>query len=323
MRFSYKYSNVLFSFKDFKNNLCLKSVLIINCYNINKMNIAITGATGFIGKILSAYLRKVEKHRVVSLDRSMFHEGMSARLVQVLSETDVVINLAGASINRRWTQRYKKELYQSRVGVTQQLVRALEVAQPKPKLLISVSAVAYYPNFGRFDEDSYVCGEGFLSELCYDWEKEANKCPSSVRLVIARLGIVISPNGGFLKQLLRPIKMIKLASVISPGNQPFPWISINDLCNAFNFFIENETTRGTYNLVIPSTTIHSRFVHALAKVYRAWFIMVIPEFLIKLIFGEAASFMTTGQYVRPKRLLEAGFKFSVSNLEELMETIRS
>lgn len=112
------------------------------------MNIAMTGATGYIGKHLSNYLTEKGGHRIIPLGRAMFREGMSGLLVQTLTHCDVIINLAGAPINQRWTPEHKQELFNSRITVTHRIIRALNAVKTKPKLMISASAVGYYPSFG-------------------------------------------------------------------------------------------------------------------------------------------------------------------------------
>ena len=178
------------------------------------MNIAMTGATGYIGKHLSSYLTEKGGHRVIPLGRSMFREGMSGLLIQTLAHCDVVINLAGAPINKRWTPEYKQELFNSRIVVTNRIIRALNAVKTKPKLMISASAVGYYPSEAEVDEYTRTRGEGFLSDLCYAWEKEAKHCPEPTRLVITRFGVVLSPDGGAMQQMLRPLQATKIATAI-------------------------------------------------------------------------------------------------------------
>ena len=210
------------------------------------MNIAMTGATGYIGKHLSSYLTEKGGHRVIPLGRSMFREGMSGLLIQTLAHCDVVINLAGAPINKRWTPEYKQELFNSRIVVTHRIVRALNAVKTKPKLMISASAVGYYPPEVEADEYTRTRGEGFLSDLCYAWEKEAKRCPEPTRLVITRFGVVLSPDGGAMQQMLRPLQATKVATAIGPGTQSFPWIALHDLCRAMEFFIGHEETQGVF-----------------------------------------------------------------------------
>lgn len=272
------------------------------------MNIAITGASGFIGRHLTAFLTE-QGHRVIPLARPMFREGMLGCLVQALSHCEVVINLAGAPINRRWTADYKRELYDSRIYVTHRIIRALNAVRQKPKLMISASAVGYYPLKGTFDEYTNTRGDGFLPDLCYAWEKEARRCPPQTRLVITRFGIVLSPDGGAMEQMLRPLDM-KFAAAIGPGSQPFPWISVDDLCRAMDLFIGNPDLQGVFNLVAPQEITQCSFTRAMAKAYGAWGTVLVPRFVFRILYGEGASFVTDGQYVRPRRLLEAGFHFT-------------
>lgn len=282
------------------------------------MNIAISGATGFIGKHLTRFLTE-EGHRVVPLGRSMFREGMSGHLVQTLSHCDVVINLAGAPINKRWTPEYKKELYDSRVHVTGYIVRAMEAVKNKPKLMISASAVGYYPQEGSFDEYANTRGEGFLSDLCYAWEKEAKRCPVDTRLVITRFGVVLSPAGGAMEQMMKPLQLARVAAAAGPGTQPFPWISLHDLCRAMGFIIRKEDIKGVCNFVVPQPISQFAFTRAMAKANHAWATIVVPRAFFRLLYGEGGSFLTTGQNVRPTRLLEAGFEFAVPTVDKLFE----
>lgn len=287
------------------------------------MNIAITGATGFIGTILTSYLKRTQGVTIIPLNRPFFYDGMEERLIQTLSNCEVVINLAGAPISKRWSSRYKRTLYDSRVGVTRKLIHAMEQATVKPKLFISTSAVGYYPSNGRFDESIDACGEGFLSELAFDWEKEASYCPSEIRLVITRFGVVLSPKGGALKRMLQPLRLTWVATILGSGGQVFPWIGIDDLCRAMDFFIKNDFTHGIYNLVSPVQTTHGELIRKLSKVYGAWLVIKIPAILIRLLLGEASSFILEGQEVYPERLIKSGFSFSTPTIEHFLESIRS
>lgn len=282
------------------------------------MNIAISGATGFIGRHLTAFFT-AEGHRVLPLGRTMFREEMSGHLIQTLAHCDVVINLAGVPISRRWTPEYKREIYESRIHVTHHLIRSMEAVRQKPKLFISASAVGYYPQQGNFDEYTNTRGNGFLSDLCYAWEKEAKHCPPQTRLVITRFGIVLSPDGGAMEQMLKPLTMTKTAAVIGSGAQPFPWIDIKDLCLAMKFIIEHETVRGVVNLVAPQLITQYTFTRALAKAYHAWATIKVPRVAFRLLYGEGASFLTTGQNVHPTRMLEAGFQFTTPTIDRFFE----
>lgn len=283
------------------------------------MNIAMTGATGYIGKHLSNYLTEKGGHRVVPLGRSMFREGMSGHLIQALAHCDVIINLAGAPINKRWTPEYKQELFDSRITVTHRIIRALNAVMNKPKLMISASAVGIYPAEVESDEYTRTRGDGFLSDLCYAWEKEAKRCPQPTRLVITRFGVVISPDGGAMEQMLRPLHLTKMAAAIGSGTQSFPWIDIRDLCRAMAFLIDREDLRGVFNLVAPQSVSQLTFTRAMGKAYHAWTTFTVPKGIFRMLYGEAASSLTTGQKVHPARLLESGFGFTVPTVEKLFE----
>ncbi len=283
------------------------------------MNIAMTGATGYIGKHLSNYLTETGGHRIIPLGRAMFRERMSAHLIQTLTHCDVIINLAGVPINKRWTSAYEQKLFDSRVLVTHRIIRALNAVKTKPKLMISASAIGYYSSSLESDEYTPTRGDGFLSDLCYAWEKEAQRCAPPTRLIITRFGVVLSPDGGAMQQMLRPLKAMKVATVIGEGLQPFSWIDMRDLCRAMAFFIEREELNGVFNLVAPQTSSQLSFTKAMGKAYGAWMTFAIPKALLRIWFGQAASLVTDGQRVRPKRLLESGFKFSVPSVEKLFE----
>lgn len=146
---------------------------------LSMMNIAINGATGFIGSNLSHYLSCIG-HSVIPIGRAIYYD--QHKLKQTLEGTNVVINLAGASINHRWSKSYQHEIYSSRVDVTRQLVKAINSLSHKPELLISASAVGFYDSQGIHNEYNHRQGKGFLPALCRDWEAEANQVSSDIRL---------------------------------------------------------------------------------------------------------------------------------------------
>ena len=145
------------------------------------MNIAISGASGFIGTHLTAYLNK-QGHTIIPLRHAIFRDEMDGELQQIISHCDGIINLAGASINHRWTHSYMEELVRSRIDVTSRLVKAMKSSAHKPSFFISVSAVGYYSDKGSYDEKTAVKGEGFLAELCHLWEAEAKNCPPETQI---------------------------------------------------------------------------------------------------------------------------------------------
>lgn len=281
------------------------------------MRIVITGASGFIGKYLSDYLAALN-HQIIPLTRGLLSEDSFQQLVETLEDCDVIINLAGATINQRWTPAYKDLMYSSRIGTTSRLVCALNSAKQKPGLMISASAVGYYPSEGEFDEHDVVMAEGFLANLCRGWEAEARKCPSDTRVVITRFGVVLAPDGGAMQEMVTPLIRTKVSGILGSGRQAFPWIAMQDVCEAIRFFIEKEGAKGVYNLVSPQQISQKHLAQVLAKAYQAWATLPVPGLLFRLLFGERSSMLLKGQSVRPSRLLEAGFVFSIPTVERLL-----
>lgn len=285
------------------------------------MKIAISGATGFIGTHLSDYLTD-KGYPIVPLTRELFKQEHFPKLLNIISTSDAVINLAGAPINRRWTPAYKRILLESRLNTTSAVVHAINTAGKPPRLFISASASGYYPSTGCYDEYDTPQASGFLAELCRRWEAEARKVTPEVRLAITRFGIVLSPEGGAFKQLNRITKM-KLATIIGPGNQPFTWIDLQDLLRAMALIIESPNLSGTFNLVAPQKITNAQFTRELAYSVQTLITLKIPSPFFRLLYGEGATFLTQGQCISPKRLEEAGFHFNSANIRAFCERVKS
>lgn len=279
------------------------------------MKIAISGSTGFVGKHLAHNLSE-QGHQIVSIGRSLLHENTFQQLVGMLNGCNAVVNLAGAPINHRWTYSYKKELYNSRIGVTHLLVRAMNELENKPEVMISASAVGYYPSEGEYDEYDVLQTEGFLAALCRDWEAEAAQCSKETRLVITRFGLVLSPDGGALPPMLLPLRWIRFSSIIGTGSQAFPWIGLADLCRAIIYLLEDKEANGIYNLTSPQIITQRYFARALGQAYHAWGLLPVPAYAFKLLYGEGSGVVTEGQKVHPRRLIATGFNFLTPTIEE-------
>ncbi len=283
------------------------------------MNIAISGITGFIGSNLNEYLKN-KNHNIIPLYRDIFKVSRQHELEKALSKVDVIINLAGAPINRRWTQLYKKEIIESRVNTTRKIVDTINNLDNKPKLLISASAVGYYSNKECYDEYSQKKAHNFLSDLCQMWESEALKTSKEVRTVITRFGMVLSKKGGALKQMTNTM-IFKIAPVIGPGKQFLPWIHLEDLLRAIEYIIDDEDITGTVNIVSPEQNTNKEFMKALGKREKCFMSLTIPSFVFKLVMGETSEFITEGQCVVPKKLLQSEFKFNAPTLQRALDII--
>lgn len=286
------------------------------------MNIAISGASGYIGTHLTACLNK-SGHTVIPLRHAMFRNEMKGELKQILNHCDGVINLAGASLNHRWTVEYMRELVQSRIDVTSRLVQAMNNIKNKPQFFISVSAVGYYSTDDMYDESTAKRGDSFLSELCESWEAEAKRCSKDIRLIITRLGVVLSPDGGAMEQMLRPLKALRIAAAIAPGDQSLPWIDMNDLCAGVEFLINHKEVSGIVNLVAPELVSNYVFSRWMAQTYGGFFTITIPEWLLKIIYGKGTSALTLGQQIYPAKMIDAGFRFNSPTIRSFFKTINT
>lgn len=275
--------------------------------------IAITGASGFVGTSLKNFFGNLG-YNVVSIKREFLNN--KQELENIVSSSDFIINLAGANIINRWSDEYKQLLYSSRIDTTKKIVEAINNVENKPKLLISTSAVGIYNNKHRYDEKGDFSND-FLSNLCQTWEEEAKKADTKVS--IFRFGIVLGKDGGALAKMMLPFKL-GLGGIIGSGKQPFSYIHIDDLLNAYKFVIEN-CVEDTFNLTAPEPTTNYGLTKALGKALSRPTIFPVPEFVLKLIFSEGAKVLTDGQEVVPKKLLDLGFKFKYNNIQETVNSL--
>jgi len=274
--------------------------------------IAISGASGFVGTYLQDYFYGKDI-KVIVIKRTDLGDGEV--LQEKIDKADVIINLAGANIIQRWSKSHKKKMYRSRINSTKSLVDAINASE-KEQLLISTSAIGIYENDIVMDEEDFVYGQTFLTDLCKDWEQEASKVEK--KLAIFRFGVILG-EGGALKKMLPPFKL-GLGGVIGDGKQPFSCIHIEDLARAYTYVIEQKL-EGIFNLTSPNVTSNEHFSKALAKnLHRPAFIPV-PVFALKLLFGEGAQVLSDGQRVVPKRLLDSGFVFKYADVETILEDL--
>jgi uncharacterized protein (TIGR01777 family) len=282
--------------------------------------VAISGAGGFIGTHLVSMFEE-KKWEVIPLHTADFALDETT-FGEKLDGVEVVIHLAGASINRRWTASYKKELYASRVETAKKIVDTMKKMERKPKLFICTSAVGIYASAGRHDEEYAVYADDFLGRLARDWEAAALKSKAlGIRTVVFRYGIVLGHGGGILKEMLPPFKL-GLGGTIGDGKQDFTWVHINDLMRAYLFVIDHPEMEGVYNLMAPNPTTNYGLTKALGAVLNRPTPFAVPRFLVRLRFGsEAADALSSGQYATPKRLLEAGFEFEFKTIKEALNDL--
>tara|TARA_R110002110_G_scaffold119309_2_gene293733 strand:- start:17602 stop:18483 length:882 start_codon:yes stop_codon:yes gene_type:complete len=291
------------------------------------MNILITGGTGFIGSALTkALVNRGDSVCILSRNKSKVMQGIESfeNISEINKNTDLdaIINLAGAPIDKRWTQSYKKKLLGSRITTTQNIITLIKKLKNKPKILISASAIGYYGNQGDviIDEDAEPNDE-FTHKLCQQWESEARKAElEGVNVCITRLGVVLGKDNGALKKMLPAFKMA-IGGRLGSGQQYFSWVHIDDVISAFLFLLENNKN-STYNLSAPNPVTNSTFTKSLGKQLNRPTILPMPGFIIRILFGEMGQkLLLNGQRVIPQKLQDEGFNFKYPVIESALKDI--
>lgn len=278
------------------------------------MKILILGGTGLVGKALMKHFQA--EHEVAVFGREIYQH--QAQLKSSIERADILIQLSGATIAKRWNDKYKQEIWDSRIKTNQQLLEIFSQLKNKPKVLFA-SAVGYYPASNcqqPLDEDSN-CGTDELSLLAVEWEKLAKQLQKEV--LIFRFGVVLSPNGGALKEML-PIYKLGLGGPISTGTQCFPWVSIEDLVRAFDFAIDNNLS-GTFNLTAPELITQKQFGKTFAQVLKRPFLVKTFEWQLKLIFGQGAMVLTKSISVTSEKLQQQGFVFDYPTIRTALKNL--
>ncbi|MEO1006516.1 MAG: TIGR01777 family oxidoreductase [Cyanobacteria bacterium J06638_38] len=303
------------------------------------MKIAITGATGLVGSRLVAVLNQ-KGHQILVLTRNpskaqktfpasvysnleivQYSPLESGSWQQHISGCDAVVNLAGEPIAERWSPQLKNAIMESRQLGTRKLVEAISMAESKPQVLVSGSAVGYYgtSETNAFDETS-DSGSDFLAQVCQNWEAEAQKVTESgVRLVILRIGIVLA-NGGALGKMIGPFKMFA-GGPIGSGRQWFSWIHRDDLVNLIAQAIEQEDMSGTYNATAPNPVRMGTLCQVLGEVMNRPSWLPVPDFVLEVLLGDGAIVVLEGQQVLPKKTKASGFNFQYAELKPALREI--
>ena len=296
------------------------------------MHILLTGGTGLIGRALCAHWSE-QGHRLTVWSREPSKVARLcgadvrgiARLEELAEEPlDAVINLAGAPIaDRPWSSKRKALLWSSRIGLTEQLLTWLQRRQQRPAVLLSGSAVGWYGNGGEreLSEDTPQVTDDFAAQLCGAWEETAQRAEDlGIRVVLVRTGLVLSPDGGMLKRLLLPFKL-GLGGRIGDGRQWMPWIHIADQIALIDFLLQHPQARGPYNACAPQPVRNKAFAQALGRVLHRPAFLPLPGLLLRVGLGELSVLLLGGQRAVPRRLLEAGFRFSFTDLDSALDDL--
>ncbi len=299
------------------------------------MHILITGGTGLIGRHLITKLISTspELHSISVLSRNV--EKARACLPKTVNvvesldqfdnfdDIDVVINLAGEPIaDKRWTSEQKARICNSRWLITQQLTDKINASTQPPVTFISGSAIGYYGRQGDqpITESHTDIHDEFTHEVCEKWERIALGASPKTRVCVLRTGVVLSDDGGALGKMRLPFSL-GLGGRIGNGKQYMSWIHINDMVAAMLFLLEHKNCEGAYNLTAPTPVTNNEFVKAYAASLGRPAIFPMPALALKVLMGEASDLLLNGQRVIPQKLVDAGFKFSFSDIESAFADI--
>jgi uncharacterized protein len=290
------------------------------------MQLLITGGTGFVGSHAKAHFL-AQGHEVTLLGTRPAPEGIEGsrcRYIQAdttepgewqqaVGQADLILNLAGRTIFRRWTRRYKAQIRDSRIRTTQNLVDALKPG--RPAVLISTSAVGYYGDGGDAElTEEAPRGDDFLAALARDWEAAAMEAVAKgARVVITRFGIVMGRGGSLAKMV--PAFRAFMGGPLGTGQQWFPWIHMEDLVAGLDFLYRHPELNGVFNLCGPHPVRNRAFAQQLGKALDRPAVVPVPTLALKLMMGELADTLLASQRALPAKLLAAGFQFKYPHLD--------
>ena len=282
--------------------------------------VAISGATGFLGRELSDFFRQND-HKVIQITRQDFHLSVD-KLAEKLNGVGAVFHLAGGPVLQKWSGKVKKEIFNSRVDSTRNLVEAIAKTEEKPEMFYSASAVGIYDIYEVHDEFSSNYGNDFLSNVCEAWEKEALKLYDQfgIRLIIGRMGVVLGRSGGAFPHISKNIK-IGVGNKIGDGFQSFPFIHISDFLSAMWYLWKKSSCTGVFNIVAPQLISNDEFTDELNRISGKKALLNPPLWVLKSRFGEGVTMFTHGQKVLPRRLKEENFYFLYPDISSTLEEL--
>jgi uncharacterized protein len=297
------------------------------------MRVTVTGATGTLGSALVAEL-SARRDLVKALSRNPARAGLGVETLEwrdpkgeqppaeALRGQDAVVHLLGETIAQRWTDGARREIRDSRVLSTRNLVTALSdlPEAERPSVLVSQSASGFYGPRGdeRVGEDE-PAGRDWLADVARDWEAEARKAPA--RVVLTRTGVVLSPEGGALEKML-PFFKLGVGGPVAGGRQYVPWVHLDDVVGAIEFCLRTDV-EGPVNVTAPEPATNKELSKTLGRALRRPAFAPVPALAVKMLYGEMATIVTTGVRAVPERLTELGYEFRRPELEDALRTATS
>lgn len=303
------------------------------------MRVVLTGATGTVGRAVArallgagdqvvAFSRDAERGRRMLGERVELHEwadpSASPPPAAALAGADAVVNLLGEPVAQRWSDTAKARIRDSRVLGTRSLVQGLRAlpADDRPRTLISQSATGFYGARGDEPVDEpQAAGSDFLSEVVLAWEREALAAAElGARVVLTRAGVVLSADGGALAKML-PFFRLGIGGPVAGGKQYVPWVHMQDVVEAVRFCLADEDASGAVNITAPIPVTNAELSRALGRVLRRPAVLPVPAIALRLMYGEMAQIVTTGQRVIPARLKSLGYEFRFSEIEPALRDV--
>ncbi|MGH1485190.1 MAG: TIGR01777 family oxidoreductase [Cellvibrionaceae bacterium] len=295
------------------------------------MHILITGGTGFIGvPLVQALLARGDQVTLLSRNFKKTKRLFDGKVSLIGSigdagiEANAVINLAGEPIiDKRWTDKRKRTLKESRIDFTLDVVEWIAQCEKKPEVFINGSAIGYYGNYPEGDrlDETAKPRPCFSSDLCVAWESAAKQAMNlDLRVCLVRTGVVLAAHGGALKRMLMPFK-VGLGGPIANGSQWFSWIHLDDMVNLLLHLLDNQSISGPVNATAPNPVTNKVFSQKLARVLHRPALLPMPEKAVKILFGESSELLLEGQKVYPKKLLDNQFRFQYPELQQALTAV--
>ena len=302
------------------------------------MKVVVTGATGVIGRaVVRALKDRGDEVVVLSRDAEKASSSLGVPAVEwadpknspppgdTFIDAVGVVHLLGEPVAQRWTSSIKREIRESRVLGTRNLIAGLREAGPRLSTLVAQSASGYYgPHGDEVVDESTPPGDDFLAGVVVDWEAEASKAASELglRVPLCRTGVVLSETGGALEQMLTPFKL-GVGGPVAGGKQYLPWVHIDDVVGALLFALDNSQAEGPLNVTAPTPVTNKEFSKALGRALHRPAVMPVPGFALKAMYGEMSTIVTTGVRAEPAALLKLGYLFKHPEVDEaLRESLR-
>ena len=296
------------------------------------MTVLITGATGLVGQELVSLLLQngftvhylsTSKSKLVSQNnyKGFYWNPKTSEIdLNALTDVEVIVHLAGASVAKKWTSSYKEEIIESRVLSTRLLYKTLQKNSHQVKQIVSASAIGIYPNDLSYiyHETDNKADNSFLGNVVKQWEEEVSQFEKlHIKVAKIRIGIVLAKNGGALLEMAKPIK-IGVGAAFGSGEQYQSWIHIQDLVGIFQFVIQNQLS-GVFNGVAPYPVTNAELTKAIAKTLgKPLFLPNIPQFVMKLILGEMHQILFSSQHVSCRKLLDLKYQFKFASLDKAL-----